>query len=79
MKKRKEYYEYPKRLCRWLNHCAICDQPITAGQEYYDGGYGRRCHVWCAPPPSIDDFIGSDPDFTGEQSTKEYIDEMREK
>jgi hypothetical protein len=28
--------------------------------------------------PTIDEFIGSDPDFTGGKSTKEYIEEMRE-
>lgn len=28
--------------------------------------------------PSIDEFIGSDPDFTGEMSTGEYIQRMRE-
>ncbi len=49
MRRRKEYYEYPKRMCYWLNHCAVCGQDIKAGQEYYDGGYGRRCHVACAP------------------------------
>ena len=27
--------------------------------------------------PTIDQFIGSDPDFTGGMSTKEYIDHMR--
>ena len=27
--------------------------------------------------PTIDEFIGSDPDFTGGKSTKDYIDEMR--
>ena len=27
--------------------------------------------------PTIDQFIGSDPDFTGGESTKEYIDHMR--
>ncbi len=78
MKKRKTFYEYPKRICRYLNHCAVCDQPIKAGQEYYDGGYGRRCHVECAPLPSIDKFIGSDPDFTGDMSTKEYFNYIRD-
>ena len=48
MKRRKEYYEYPKRTCRYLNHCNVCNQPILSGQEYFDGGYGRRCHVECA-------------------------------
>ena len=28
--------------------------------------------------PSIDEFIGSDPDFTGDMSTKEYVQRIRE-
>jgi len=28
--------------------------------------------------PTIEEFIGSDPDFTGEMSTGEYISKMRE-
>ena len=39
MRNRKEYYEYPSRTCYWLNHCAVCEQDIVAGQKYYDGGY----------------------------------------
>jgi hypothetical protein len=27
--------------------------------------------------PTIDEFIGSDPDFTGEKGTREYIKDMR--
>ena len=50
MKKQKEYYEYPKRICRTLHMCNVCDGRIVCGQEYFDGGYGRRCHVGCAPP-----------------------------
>lgn len=33
----------------------------------------RECDL-----PTIDEFIGSDPDFTAGMSTKEYIDRMRE-
>jgi hypothetical protein len=29
------------------------------------------------PLPTIDEYIGSDPDFTGGMSTKEYIEDMR--
>lgn len=80
MKRKKEFYEYPKRICRSLHHCAVCDHPILDRQEYYDGGYNRRCHVFCVPPqklPSIDEFIGSDPDFTGDMSTGEHIRNIR--
>lgn len=41
------YLKYPVRTCRYLNHCSFCDQDITAGQTYYDGGYGSRAHVIC--------------------------------
>lgn len=37
----------PLRVCRYLNHCELCDQDIVAGQEYRDGGYGRRVHELC--------------------------------
>ena len=35
------------RICRWLNHCKICNKDITDGQQYRDGGYGRRAHEDC--------------------------------
>ena len=50
MKKRKEYYEYPKRICRTMHYCNVCERPILLGEEYFDGGYGRRCHVVCHLP-----------------------------
>jgi len=48
--KRKEYYEYPKRVCYSLHHCEVCEKPILCGEKYFDGGYGRRCHIDCGPP-----------------------------
>jgi hypothetical protein len=42
-----QFIHYPTRTCRWLNHCKMCDQDITAGQRYRDGGYGRRAHESC--------------------------------
>ena len=50
MKRKKEFYEYPKRVCYSMHHCEVCDKTIHASEVYYDGGYGRRCHVECAPP-----------------------------
>ena len=47
--KRKEFYKYPKRVCYSLHECAVCGKAIYGGEEYYDGGYNRRCHVGCAP------------------------------
>lgn len=39
---------YPVRTCRSLHHCEICERDITLGEQYHDGGYGRRIHVRCA-------------------------------
>lgn len=44
-----DYGKYPVRVCRSLHFCQKCAQSITLGQEYHDGGYGRRAHVKCAP------------------------------
>ena len=38
---------YPLRVCRSLHHCEVCNGDIRLGQEYFDGGYGRRAHVAC--------------------------------
>ncbi len=46
-KPHKPWREYPLRICRYLNECAICKKPITSGQEYYDGGYNLRAHKAC--------------------------------
>jgi hypothetical protein len=35
------------RTCQTLHECRICHQPIYQGQNYYDGGYGKRGHVKC--------------------------------
>lgn len=41
---------YPVRTCYSLHTCKVCGQPITIGQLYHDGGYGRRAHVDCLCP-----------------------------
>ncbi len=46
-RKRKKWTEYPKRMCRWLNECSLCDRHIKSGEIYYDGGFGRRAHENC--------------------------------
>lgn len=38
---------YPRRTCRTLHHCKLCDTHITLGEAYFDGGYGKRAHVEC--------------------------------
>ena len=50
MRRKKEYYEYPLRVCQTLHSCCVCIRSIFAGELYYDGGYRRRCHERCAPP-----------------------------
>jgi len=48
---RAKFMKYRIRTCRYLNECNLCGADITAGQEYYDGGRGRRAHMGCVPPP----------------------------
>lgn len=43
-----DFTKYPVRTCYTLHFCEICQRDITLGQQYYDGGYGRRAHVGCA-------------------------------
>jgi hypothetical protein len=37
----------PKRTCRTLHCCQLCACEIRLGDEYRDGGYGRRAHEYC--------------------------------
>ncbi len=37
----------PIRVCHTLHHCELCNQPIKAGEQYHDGGYGMRAHEVC--------------------------------
>jgi len=38
---------YKVRTCIYLNECCWCGKAIRAGEQYFDGGYGRRAHVNC--------------------------------
>ncbi len=40
-------YLKPLRQCRTLHCCALCGLEIRVGDEYRDGGYGRRAHEFC--------------------------------
>jgi hypothetical protein len=44
----------PKRICKSLHHCALCNCPITAGEEYRDRGLDRRAHEFCFQAVSKD-------------------------
>jgi hypothetical protein len=51
-----DFSKYPVRKCQSLHCCDVCGESITLGQEYRDGGYGRRAHVGCvdsSPPPAV--------------------------
>lgn len=43
----RKFYHYKLRTCLTLHECAVCEKPITLGEPYFDGGYGRRAHRWC--------------------------------
>lgn len=47
-----DWSKYPIRTCQSLHCCDVCGESITLGQQYRDGGYGRRAHVACL---SLDD------------------------
>lgn len=47
MNKLKDWSEYPMRTCRTLHECGICGDSIRCGENYFDGGYGRRAHERC--------------------------------
>jgi hypothetical protein len=38
---------YRLRTCHSSHACELCDQSIKIGEEYRDGGYGRRAHETC--------------------------------
>lgn len=39
--------KYPLRTCIWMDECRLCKKKIVSGEQYYDGGYGRRFHKRC--------------------------------
>jgi hypothetical protein len=32
-----------------MHECCICKRTIYCGDEYFDGGYGKRAHTRCNP------------------------------
>ena len=50
---KEKYGKYPRRTCYSLHSCAICEEEITYGETYYDGGYGKRAHDECVNPQFI--------------------------
>jgi hypothetical protein len=58
-KKKIDWQKYPVRRCFWMNECRLCSQMIASGQQYYDGGYGRRAHCQCADEEFVDRTLGA--------------------
>ena len=50
------FTKYPVRICRTMHECQLCGSTITAGEQYYDGGYSRRAHVDCNPLMTMDEW-----------------------
>lgn len=46
-KKPVNWKKYPVRRCYSIQYCDLCGGVIVIGDEYYDGGNGRRAHVDC--------------------------------
>lgn len=55
--------------------------PYTKGQPILcQEGYCQDCKIYLAREdelPTIDQFVGSDPNYTGDMTTEEYIRDMR--
>lgn len=43
----RNFMSYPLRTCGTMHACSLCGGTILCGQQYRDGGYGRRGHVAC--------------------------------
>lgn len=50
MKERKlrDPLKYKIRTCTYGEECEFCHTRILVGNQYRDGGYGRRSHLTCA-------------------------------
>ncbi len=42
----------PLRVCQTMHECCLCRKTIQYGDQYRDGGYGRRAHVECLDDPT---------------------------
>jgi hypothetical protein len=47
-KRKIDFTKYKLRTCTSMHECSVCHKKIGLGDEYYDGGYGRRAHKDCA-------------------------------
>lgn len=50
---KEQYGKYRLRICKSLHECSVCEEQIKYGEEYYDGGYGKRAHEECVNPNII--------------------------
>jgi len=63
---------YELAACETWDQARQAINGITGCNHVAWAGNGRKL-------PTINEFIGSDPDFTGEETTEQYINRMREK
>ena len=67
---KKPYNQYPKRVCRTMHHCQICNDTIHLGEEYFDGGFNRRVHVTCFDElNNPDEYPGGYSDYGSHQQS----------
>ena len=60
-------------------YCTNARREWESDRETFDiYEHVQRCHPSSEPAPTIAELTGSDPDFTGEMSTEEYVRWMRE-
>ena len=56
MKRIIDFTKYKIRVCLTVHNCENCLSVIHPGEQYHDGGYGRRVHVKCSSIPCTCDF-----------------------
>ncbi len=37
----------PFRVCKTEHECCLCPNKIRYGEQYRDGGRGKRAHIYC--------------------------------
>lgn len=50
---KKRLNELKRRTSSYGDGCIVCFQDIEPGEQYYDGGYGRRAHISCGDAAEV--------------------------
>jgi hypothetical protein len=66
-----------RKVVEWLEKHSYWEDKIHLIVSRDTVQFLRAAAEEVKPLPTIDEYIGSDPDFTGGMSTKEYIEDMR--